>query len=164
MYVVLSRGTPFVVYPAVVRFDSKSLTQTITTVARGFWLGSRTVCRITASRPRSNFPTSTCQRSSLRCDPPFPASCVAFATASCGDNGMIRRGPPDVNSWGKKIGKQSPTPPWGPFSGWQPPAGPSRPLDGRGARRYNEFEGLYPQGQARTALVSDFSSWPPRTH
>ena len=163
MYVVLSRGTRFVVYPVVVRTDSKSSNPPQNRSCLRSPEGPRT------GRPFNGFPDLA--PSSYHplvkdriCvgEPPLPATHFRVSSADAGTRGMIRGAPRRVNRGGKKIGKRSPSPPrWSLPMRWST-ASPSRPLDGGVARRYNEFGGILPRGQAQTILFSDFSSWPRR--
>jgi hypothetical protein len=164
MYVVLSRGTRFVVYPVVVRTDSNSFNPPQNRSFLQSPEGSRT------GRPFNGFPDLALSS----CHPlvkdricvgkvPLPAPHFRIASADAGTRGMICGAPRRVNRGREKLGSDPPSPLRWSSSMRHPVAGPSRPLVGGVARRYNEFGGLLPRGQAQTIVFSDFSSWPRRT-
>jgi len=114
-------------------------------------------------RPRSFFLPPTCQRSNLRRQSTVAGTSLSHCLCSRRGKGNHKGSPPESQQGRKKIGKRSPFPPRWSSPMRRPAAGPSRPLDGGVARRYNEFGGLLPRGQAQTIVFSDFSSWPRRT-
>ncbi len=164
MYAGLLRDACFVVYPVVVRTDSKSFNPPLNRSFLQSPEGSRT------GRPFNGFPDlalSSCHPlvKDQVCvgEPPLPAPHLRGVSADAVTRGMISRLLRSVNTPGEKYGKQSPSPLQRSSPTRRPTAGSSRPLDGGVARRYNEFGGLLPRGQAQTIVFSDFSSWPHRT-